>query len=102
MAIFHVNEQDFEEKVLQSEKTVIVDFFAEWCGPCRMLAPVLEEIASEREDIDIVKVDTDECPELARKYGIMSIPSLKVIKGGECVRSSVGFIPKEQVLDLLD
>lgn len=101
MALFYVTENDFEEKVIKNEKTVIVDFFATWCGPCRMLAPVLEEISDEREDIDIAKVDTDECPELARKYGIMSIPTLKIIKSGECVGSAVGCIPKEDILKLI-
>ena len=102
MSLFHVTDEDFEEKVIGSQKTVIVDFFANWCGPCRMLSPVLEEIAEEREDVDIAKVDVDECPELAQRYGIVSIPALMVIRGGECVASSVGYMPKDDVEKLLD
>ncbi len=102
MSLFHVTGEDFKEKVIDSEKTVIVDFFANWCGPCKMLSPVLEEIAEEREDVDVAKVDVDECPDLAQEYGVMSIPALKVIRGGECVAESVGYIPKEDVEKLLD
>lgn len=94
---------NFEEEVLRSDKPVLVDFWATWCGPCRMLAPVIAQIAEEKEgQIKVGKVDVDEEPELAIRYGISSIPCLKVFKNGEVVKSSVGAIPKPMVEALLD
>ena len=101
MAILHVNSDNFSEEVLESSKTVIVDFFANWCGPCQMIAPVLEEIANEDANIDIAKIDVDETPELAIKYGINSIPALLVFKNGELTNTSIGFKSKAEILSLL-
>ena len=94
--------ENFEEEVLRSDKPVLVDFWATWCGPCRMLAPVIAQIAEEQEDkIKVGKVDVDEQPELAYRFGISSIPTLKVFKDGQVVKSSVGVIPKPMIEDLL-
>jgi len=90
-----VTEQSFKQEVLQSDKPVLVDFWAAWCGPCRMVSPILDQIASENTDkLDIVKVNVDENPQLAVDYQITSIPALKVFKGGEVVQSIVGAKPK--------
>lgn len=92
-----VNNQNFEEIVLKSEKLVVVDFFATWCGPCQMLSPVLEELSKEITEATIVKVDVDEAPELAEKYGVYSIPNVVMIKDGKEVDRFVGFSSKETV-----
>ena len=101
MAIIHVNSDNFNEEVLEAAKTVIVDFFANWCGPCQMIAPVLEEIAKEDANIDIAKIDVDESPELAIKYGINSIPALLVFKNGELTNTSIGYKSKAEILSIL-
>ena len=101
MAIIYVNNDNFSEEVLESDKTVIVDFFANWCGPCQMIAPVLEEIAEEDANIDIAKIDVDQSPELAIKYGINSIPALLVFKNGELTNTSIGYKSKAEILSIL-
>ena len=101
MAIYHINKENFEQEVLRSQKPVLLDFFATWCGPCKMLAPVLEQVAEEREDIKVCKVDVDEAPELAAQYGVMSIPSLFVIRNGQVVEEAMGALPKQAILELL-
>ena len=101
MALLKINNENFESEVLKSDKTVLLDFFADWCGPCQMLAPVLAEIAEEREDIVVGKINVDEEMQLALKFGVESIPMLAVIKDGKLVNKSVGFRPKEQILELL-
>ena len=101
MAIQEINSAEFEEVVLKSDKPVLVDFFATWCGPCRMLKPVLEEVAAERADVKIVGIDVDENRDLAGEYGVFSIPCLVLIKDGAEADRSVGLVPKEQVLALL-
>ncbi len=101
MALINVNTDNFEEEVLGAEQTVILDFWAEWCGPCMMLAPVLHEVAEENADITVGKVNVDEEPALAQAYGISSIPTLVVIKNGKEVKRSVGVIPKAKIEDLV-
>ena len=102
MAEIILTEQNFDEEVLNSDIPVLVDFWATWCGPCRMLAPVIAQIAEEKEgQIKVGKIDVDEEPELATRFGIASIPTLKVFKGGELVNSSVGVIPKAAIEELL-
>ena len=92
-----VNKQNFDKVVLQNDKLVVVDFFATWCGPCQMLSPVLEELSQELTNVEIVKVDVDEAPELAEKYGVFSIPNVVMIKNGQEVDRFVGFSTKEAV-----
>ena len=102
MAAITITKDNFDVEVMQSDKTVLLDFWAEWCGPCRMLAPTIHEIADERTDIKVGKVNVDEEPSLAEKFGIFSIPTLIVIKEGKVVSQSAGMRPKQAVLSLLD
>ena len=102
MAILHVNESEFDREVLQDSGTVLVDFWATWCGPCRMLAPILEELSGQHPELKIVKVDVDENRDLALQYGIESIPTLLVFQNGRLVNQAVGARPKSGVLALLD
>ena len=98
-----INEQQFEEKVLKADKPVLVDFWATWCGPCKMLSPIIEEVRKETEGKAVVgKINVDEQQELAMQFGVMSIPTLLVFKNGEIVKKQIGFIPKQAVLGLLD
>ncbi|MBE6157192.1 MAG: thioredoxin [Firmicutes bacterium] len=93
------NEKDFNELI--KEGKVLVDFYADWCGPCKMIGPVLEEIASENSDVEIVKVNVDNFENIARSYGIMSIPTLIVFKNGKETNKSIGFVDKNSILELL-
>ena len=102
MAYINGNQHNFQEEVLQSDRPVLVDFWASWCGPCRMVIPIVEEIAEEREDIKVVKINVDEEQELAAQYQIMSIPTLMVFKNGEITAQALGALPKNQILDLLE
>ena len=101
MKALHINKDNFHKEVLNSEKPVLLDFFASWCGPCRMVGPILDEIAEEREDIKVCKVDIDEQPELASRFRIMSVPTLMVLKEGSIVDQSVGAKPKHQILAMV-
>ena len=101
MSVKHVTKETFAQEVLQSEKPVLLDFWASWCGPCRMVGPILDEIAEERTDISVCKVNVDEQPELASRYNIMSIPTLMVFRGGEIVNQAQGAMPKAKLLALL-
>ena len=102
MATLKITKDNFEKEVLKSGKTVLIDFWAGWCGPCRMVAPTIEAVAAEVTDKVIGKVNVDEEPELAQRYGIMSIPTLVVIKDGNVVRRAVGVQSKQAILKLLD
>lgn len=101
MSVININKNNFQNEVLNSEKPVLLDFWAPWCGPCRMVSPVVDEIASERGDIKVGKVNVDEQPELAAQFGVMSIPTLVVMKGGKVANQMVGARPKSQILAML-
>ena len=101
MAVITITKENFAHEVLQSEKPVLLDFWASWCGPCRMLSPIVDEVAEERTDVKVGKVNVDEQPELAGEFGVMSIPTLLVFEQGKLVRQAVGARPKAGVLDLL-
>ena len=101
MAVITITKENFAQEVLQSEKPVLLDFWASWCGPCRMLSPIVDEVAEERADVKVGKVNVDEQPELAGEFGVMSIPTLLVFEQGKLVRQAVGARPKASVLDLL-
>ena len=101
MAAMHITKENFEQQVILSDKPVLLDFWAPWCAPCRMVLPVVEEIAQERSDILVGKINIDEQPELASRFRIMTIPTLMVLEGGEPVNKAVGALPKEQILELL-
>ena len=100
--MLEITMDNFEKEVLESDRPVLVDFWATWCGPCMMLAPTVEEIAKERPDIKVCKVNVDEAGDLAAAFGIMSIPTLMVFKNGEVAKQLVGLVPKERILMLLD
>lgn len=97
-----ITKDNYETEVTRSEKTVLLDFWAAWCGPCRMLSPTVDEIADQREDIKVGKINVDDEPELAERFGIMSIPTLVIVKGGEPVGQSVGVRPKEDILEMIE
>jgi len=101
MSIINIGKHNFKEEVMNSDKPVLLDFWASWCGPCRMIAPVLEEIAQERDDIKVGKINVDEQSELASQFGVSSIPLLVVVKDGQIVNQAVGARPKSQILGLL-
>ena len=101
MSVIHINQNNFSSEVLQSDQPVLLDFWASWCGPCRMVSPILDEIAAERSDIKVGKVNVDEQPELAAQFGVMSIPTLVVMKNGRVVNQAVGARPKAQILGML-
>ena len=101
MAVITITKENFAQEVLQSEKPVLLDFWASWCGPCRMLSPIVDEVAEERGDVKVGKVNVDEQPELSGEFGVMSIPTLLVFEQGKLVRQAVGARPKASVLDLL-
>ena len=101
MSALNITKQNFREEVLNSDKKVLIDFWAAWCGPCRRVSPVIEEIAEERPDVKVCKVNVDEQQELAAEFQIMSIPALVVMEHGKIVNQSVGARPKAQILDLL-
>lgn len=101
MSVINVNNHNFENEVMMSDKKVLVDFFASWCGPCRMVSPIVDAIAEERSDIKVVKINVDDSPELASRFGVMSIPTLVVIEGGREVNRLMGARPKEAILEAL-
>ena len=101
MSAIKINKENFNQEVLHSDRPVLLDFWASWGGPCRMVGPILDEIAQEREDIKVCKINVDEEPELANEFQIMSIPSLMVVRDGKVVSRSAGARPKAQILDML-
>ena len=101
MSAVHITKDNFNTEVLQSDRTVLLDFWASWCGPCRMVSPIVDEIAEERGDIKVCKINVDEQPELAGSFGVMSIPTLVVMKDGKVVNKAVGAMPKQRILALL-
>ena len=101
MAVLEVTGASFEKEVLQSDRPVLADFYANWCGPCRMVGPIVEEIAQERDDIKVGKINVDEQSELASQFGVMSIPMLVVMKDGKVANQTVGYCPKEQILSMI-
>ncbi len=102
MSVINLNEANFEAEVLNSDKPVLVDFFAVWCGPCKMVSPIIDEIAEERQDIKVCKVNVDEAPSLAERFSVSSIPTLAVFKNGKLVRIETGARPKPAILALID
>ena len=100
--VVNVNKDNFEQEVMNSEKPVLIDFWANWCGPCKMLGPVLEEIAQERDDVKVCKVNVDEEPLLATQFGVMSIPAVFIIKNGEVTDKTIGVQPKQALLENAD
>jgi len=101
MSVIHIDRNNFQSEVLNSDRPVLLDFWAPWCVPCRMVGPILDEIAGERGDIKVAKVNVDEQPELAGQFGVMSIPTLVVMKDGKVVQQAVGVRPKAQILSML-
>ena len=101
MSVINVNDNNFENEVMNSDKKVLVDFFASWCGPCRMVSPIVDEIAEERSDIKVVKINVDDSPALASRFGVMSIPTLVVIESGREVNRLMGARPKAAILEAL-
>lgn len=101
MSVVHITQSNFQKEVIDSDKPVLLDFWASWCGPCRMVAPILDEISAERPDIKVAKVNVDEQPELAGQFRVMSIPTLVVMKQGKITNQSVGTRPKDSILSML-
>lgn len=101
MSSLKINDQNFEA-VKNQDKPVLLDFYADWCGPCRMVAPLVEEISNERDDVVVGKINVDESPELASKFSVFSIPTLIVLKNGEVLNKAVGARPKAQILAMLE
>ena len=101
MPVINITKDSFKNEVVESSKPVLIDFWASWCGPCRMVSPIVDEIAEERSDIKVCKINVDEQPELAGSFGVMSIPTLVVMKDGKVVNRAVGAMPKQRILALL-
>ena len=101
MSVMHITHKNFDQEVIRSDRPVLLDFWAPWCGPCRMLSPILDEIAAERGEVKVAKVNVDEEPELAQRFGVMSIPTLVFMQDGQVVDKAVGARPKYEILSML-
>lgn len=101
MSVYVINKENYENEVVKSSSPVLLDFYADWCGPCRMVSPIVDEIATEHPEIKVGKINVDEQPELASDFGVMSIPALFVVKAGKVVNKSVGALPKQQILEMI-
>ncbi len=102
MAVIHLTKENFEDEVLSSEKPVLIDFFATWCGPCRMVSPIIDEIADENKNYKICKINVDEEPELSQAFNVASIPTIAIVKSGKVIATSVGAKGKKDILAMLD
>ena len=102
MSVIKLTNEMYETEVVKSDKPVLIDFYADWCGPCKMVSPIVDEIADERDDVKVCKVNVDEQPDLAMQFGVMSIPTLIVMKNGEESAREVGAIPKSTILELIE
>ena len=102
MSVINLTDLNFEQEVMRSDKPVLIDFFATWCGPCTMVSPRVDEIAQQRSDIKVCKVDVDDQGELASRFGVSSIPMLVVMKNGKVTAQNVGAVPKEKILELVE
>ncbi len=101
MEVLKITSENFKQEVLQSQEPVLVDFYADWCGPCKMLSPIVDEVAQENEDVKVVKINVDEAQDLAMEYKVMSIPTLVVIKNSREVARSVGVVDKSEIVEML-
>lgn len=101
MAVIKLTKENFEQEVMNSDKPVLIDFYADWCGPCQMMGPVVEEVAGELADVKVCKINIDEQLELAQKYGVMSIPTFVAVKNGEVTGKQIGAVPKSALVNLL-
>jgi len=102
MSVITITKENFQTEVMQSDKPVLIDLWASWCGPCRMLSPLVDQVAEERNDIKVGKINVDENPELAQAFGVQSIPLLVVVRDGKISGQSLGYVPKEQIIQLID
>ena len=101
MSIINITNQNYQKEIMESKKTILLDFWAEWCGPCKIITPVIDEIANENPDLKVCKINVDEQPELANRFHVRSIPSLFVMKEGEIINQSIGAKTKEEILKML-